>query len=287
MADATGQPALPPRPRGGRCCGWPCSARSSSPVMVWPTGWPRATGRCRRWSSRGSRASRSCRGRSCRTGRSTCSMPPPSSFAPPVANWTGTHCACSARRSSRWPASCCGRCASASSGRPPPARQAGCSTCCSASTSRSTKAPSLHIVLLVVLWVGYAQHVRGAWRVVLHGWAALIGVSVLTTYQHHFVDVPTGLLAGWLCVWLWPAHGPTPFAAWQLARDPRRWRLVALYLTGAVMLGLTAAALGGAALWLASYRRCRWAWWRSRTPASARPHSRRGLMAALPWPRAG
>ncbi|MBW6165344.1 phosphatase PAP2 family protein, partial [Pseudomonas aeruginosa] len=63
------------------------------------------------------------------------------------------------------------------------------------------QAPSLHIALLVVLWVCYARYASGAWRWLLHGWFALIGLSVLTTWQHHFIDVPTGALAGWLCVW--------------------------------------------------------------------------------------
>jgi membrane-associated phospholipid phosphatase len=87
------------------------------------------------------------------------------------------------------------------------------------------QAPSLHIVLLIVLWVKFAQYLHGAWRWVLHVWALLIGVSVLTTFQHHFIDIPTGLLAGWLCVWLWPEQGTPPLRAWRTARDARRWRL--------------------------------------------------------------
>lgn len=45
------------------------------------------------------------------------------------------------------------------------------------------QAPSLHIVLLIVLWVKFAQYLHGVWRGVLHLWALLIGVSVLTTFQ--------------------------------------------------------------------------------------------------------
>ena len=72
------------------------------------------------------------------------------------------------------------------------------------------QAPSLHIALLVILWVMYQRHTQGFWRWVVHGWFTLIGVSVLTTYQHHFIDLPTGALAGWLCVWLWPVAHPSP-----------------------------------------------------------------------------
>lgn len=112
------------------------------------------------------------------------------------------------------------------------------------------QAPSLHIVLLIVLWVKYAQYLQGAWRWLLHGWALLIGISVLTTFQHHFIDVPTGLLAGWLCVWLWPEQGTPPLRAWRTARTPQRLRLALLYLLGAAVLLVPVVVLRGAALWL-------------------------------------
>jgi protein-tyrosine phosphatase/membrane-associated phospholipid phosphatase len=112
------------------------------------------------------------------------------------------------------------------------------------------QAPSLHIVLLIVLWVKFAQYLHGAWRLLLHVWAVLIGVSVLTTFQHHFIDIPTGLLAGWVCVWLWPEQGTPPLRAWHAVRDARRWRLAALYLLGAVLLLVPVLLLRGVALWL-------------------------------------
>lgn len=112
------------------------------------------------------------------------------------------------------------------------------------------QAPSLHIVLLIVLWVKFAQYLNGVWRWVLHVWALLIGVSVLTTFQHHFIDIPTGLLAGWLCVWLWPEQGTPPLRAWRTVRDAKRWRSAALYLLGAAVLLVPVVLLRGAALWL-------------------------------------
>ncbi|WP_179402808.1 phosphatase PAP2 family protein [Burkholderia guangdongensis] len=67
------------------------------------------------------------------------------------------------------------------------------------------QAPSLHIGLLVVLWAVYARHLRRtASRVALHLWFAAIGVSVLTTYQHHAIDVPTGAAVGCLALFLFP-----------------------------------------------------------------------------------
>ena len=114
------------------------------------------------------------------------------------------------------------------------------------------QAPSLHIALLIILWVLYARHLAGAARWLLHSWFALIGVSVLTTYQHHFIDLPTGLWVGWLCVWLFPDQkmadremGYVPFF-----EDRRRLRLAVRYAIGALAAAGIAFWIGGWALWL-------------------------------------
>jgi hypothetical protein len=61
------------------------------------------------------------------------------------------------------------------------------------------RAPSLHIGLLVILWARLGPLAVHAWqRAALQGWFVLIGVSVLTTYQHHVIDIPAGLLLGWV-----------------------------------------------------------------------------------------
>jgi len=112
------------------------------------------------------------------------------------------------------------------------------------------QAPSLHIALLVILWVMYQRHTQGFWRWLVHGWFALIGISVLTTYQHHFIDLPTGALAGWLCVWLWPVEHPSPLLNARLTRDPKRWRLGVRYGLGALALAIFAFVMGGAWLWI-------------------------------------
>ena len=113
------------------------------------------------------------------------------------------------------------------------------------------QAPSLHIALLVVIWVMFARHTHGLLlRGLLHGWMALIGLSVLTTWQHHFIDVPTGALAGWLCVWLWPIEDRSPLHNLRLAREPQRWRLALRYGLGSAICAALAVNLGGAWLWL-------------------------------------
>ena len=112
------------------------------------------------------------------------------------------------------------------------------------------QAPSLHIALTVILWTLYAHHLRGAWRIALHAWFALVCASVLTTWQHHFIDIPTGVVAGWLCVWLWPQRSQPPWRSARLARDPARWRLAAAYLAGAGIAAALAVVGGGVMLWL-------------------------------------
>lgn len=113
------------------------------------------------------------------------------------------------------------------------------------------QAPSLHITLLVIIWAMFARHTRGVpLRGLLHAWMALIGLSVLTTWQHHFIDLPTGLLAGFLCLWLFPLQDPSPLAQARLARDPKRWRLALRYGFGALLCSALAVNLGGAWLWL-------------------------------------
>jgi membrane-associated phospholipid phosphatase len=113
------------------------------------------------------------------------------------------------------------------------------------------QAPSLHIALLVILWVLYARHMPPWARRPLNIWFALIGASVLTTYQHHFVDIPTGALAGFLCLWVWPDEGASPLASLSLTDDPQRRRLALRYAGGALAFALLAMGGGGWLLWLA------------------------------------
>lgn len=111
------------------------------------------------------------------------------------------------------------------------------------------QAPSLHISLLVILWVRFASASRGGLRLAVHAWAVLIAVSVLTTYQHHFIDLPSGALVGLLCLWLWPDAGPTPFASAGRS-SPAARRLAGRYLLGALACAGLAGLLGDGALWL-------------------------------------
>lgn len=115
------------------------------------------------------------------------------------------------------------------------------------------QAPSLHIALLVVIW----DHLRGRLprriRLLWHFWCFLIGASVLTTWQHHVMDIPTGVLLGLFAAWLFPRDAGSPLANFTMSDDPKSRRLGIYYLCGALaFLGLAAlfTPLSAAALLL-------------------------------------
>jgi hypothetical protein len=86
------------------------------------------------------------------------------------------------------------------------------------------QAPSLHLGIGMVLWVRYSAHLTGVRRVLLQAWLILAGISTLTTWQHHFIDLPSGILAGVIAIGLFPMEA-------NLAR-----RLSAAYLAGSLLL---------------------------------------------------
>ncbi|RWE02097.1 phosphatase PAP2/dual specificity phosphatase family protein [Mesorhizobium sp.] len=104
------------------------------------------------------------------------------------------------------------------------------------------QAPSLHIALLVIIWDHWRQRLASAVLPLWHGWCFLIGASVLTTWQHHFIDIPTGALLGIFALWLFPSKGELPFAGFRLSASSMARRLALCYGLGAI------AALGAAAI---------------------------------------
>jgi protein-tyrosine phosphatase len=96
------------------------------------------------------------------------------------------------------------------------------------------QAPSLHVSLTVVMWARFSAHLRGAplWMVRL--WLAMAALSTLTTYQHHFIDLPTGFAAGLIAIGLFPSG--------------TRARLSSCFATGALLLAASALWIGGIAL---------------------------------------
>ncbi len=102
----------------------------------------------------------------------------------------------------------------------------------------------------MILWSLYARHVPRWACGCCNAWFLLVAVSVLTTYQHHFIDLPTGVLLGLFCVWLWPNEGRSPLAHVAFTDDPRRQRLALRYGLGGLALGILSFVIGGAALLL-------------------------------------
>jgi membrane-associated phospholipid phosphatase len=110
------------------------------------------------------------------------------------------------------------------------------------------QAPSLHLSLTVILWVKYSQHLRGGARWLMRVWMILVGVSTLTTFQHHFIDLATGIWAGLFCVVLFPEDPPA--APRKVHRDQSRLKLSAAYMAASALLIALACRIGGAAWWL-------------------------------------
>ncbi|MFK4822248.1 phosphatase PAP2/dual specificity phosphatase family protein [Ochrobactrum quorumnocens] len=113
------------------------------------------------------------------------------------------------------------------------------------------QAPSLHIALLIIIWDQMRRMMGDGLRIVWHIWCLLIGLSVLTTYQHHAVDIPAGALLGLFALWLFPRNGSSPFAGFQLTSNPKARRLGLYYLAGAVLflaLGIHGLGMTGYAI---------------------------------------
>ena len=139
------------------------------------------------------------------------------------------------------------------------------------------QAPSLHIALSIIVGAFYWARFPKI-RLPLLLWQSLIALSVLTTYQHHFIDVPTGALLGWLVLWAIPQHGVSPFrrpfdaqgrlntskasfcevktnaAGFREAKTSpetrsREIKITMLYLAGAVLSALP-SLFGSAWLWM-------------------------------------
>ena len=139
------------------------------------------------------------------------------------------------------------------------------------------QAPSLHIALSIIVGAFYWTRFPKI-RLPILLWQSLIALSVLTTYQHHFIDVPTGALLGWLVLWAIPQHGVSPFrrpfdtqgrlntskasfceaktneagfreAKTSPATRSREIKIAMLYLAGAALSALP-SLFGGAWLWM-------------------------------------
>lgn len=107
------------------------------------------------------------------------------------------------------------------------------------------QAPSLHIALLVVIWSCFRRHLPARLHPLLHGWCLLIGLSVLTTWQHHVLDIPTGAALGFVVCYVLPWPERAWIGRWQAADKAAARRLLLRYLLSALLLGVAATWFGG------------------------------------------
>lgn len=94
------------------------------------------------------------------------------------------------------------------------------------------QAPSQHIVLAWLVWLRFRAHTKGLPRALLSCWFILIGLSVLTTYQHHFIDVPLGLFAGLLISYFLPIE---KYPRQKFSYSGKRIKIGAFYVAGSVL----------------------------------------------------
>lgn len=66
------------------------------------------------------------------------------------------------------------------------------------------QAPSLHISLLIIQWMVYAKHTRSWLKSIIHLWCVLIGLSTVLTYQHHIIDLYTGVVVAMCAYFTFP-----------------------------------------------------------------------------------
>lgn len=117
------------------------------------------------------------------------------------------------------------------------------------------QAPSLHIALLIIIWDHMRRALPGSSRLLWDGWSLLIGLSVLTTFQHHAIDIPAGALLGLFALWLLPLRGPSPLARFRFnsiagaSRVGRYYLLASLAFLALAVHGLTISAYAIVWLW--------------------------------------
>ena len=112
------------------------------------------------------------------------------------------------------------------------------------------QAPSLHIALTTVLFALYVR-ILPRWALpAFMLWSLLVVASVMTTYQHHFIDIPTGFMLGLVCIWMWPLAGGNRLVRWRMTEDAQRRTLALRYAIAAGVLVLAATVFTGAFLWL-------------------------------------
>lgn len=98
--------------------------------------------------------------------------------------------------------------------------------------------PSLHVSLSMVVGYIYFIHLKGFLRWFSAFWFSLIVISTLFVYQHHFIDLPTGFIAGLFTFYMIPAKGKTKIPLHFIS--PKHINIALRYLIGSILLTVLA-----------------------------------------------
>ncbi|MFB9077212.1 dual specificity protein phosphatase family protein [Flavobacterium procerum] len=72
--------------------------------------------------------------------------------------------------------------------------------------SNYNQAPSLHIGYACIFWSVINKEFKSGWKTIVKVWILLLGISTLTVYQHHFIDIITALLLSCVTFFVFPEN---------------------------------------------------------------------------------
>ncbi len=112
------------------------------------------------------------------------------------------------------------------------------------------QAPSLHVMLALIVGAFYWRRFEATGiRTAVLVWFSLIGVSALTTWQHHFIDVPTAIFAASWIMWWLPENQNAP--EFQRPNHFSHTKYAAFYVFGTIILLILANFLTWWLIWAA------------------------------------
>jgi len=106
------------------------------------------------------------------------------------------------------------------------------------------QAPSLHIILLVLVAIVFLRHLPRWLAIPTLIWSGIICISVLTTHQHHIIDIVTAIPVTLFILCLFPNNklSETDFRK-VCAHELSHW-VAYLYITLSVICFISGAILG-------------------------------------------
>ncbi|NKQ40000.1 MAG: hypothetical protein HF962_00300 [Sulfurovum sp.] len=108
--------------------------------------------------------------------------------------------------------------------------------------------PSLHVAFTIVLWASMKKYLKNRLlKAFVALWFLLIVFSTVLVYQHHFIDIPTGAIAGLLAVFLIKEEKQSVLT--HGFSTPRSLKMALYYIAGAVLFMLLAFYMASWCSW--------------------------------------